>query len=720
METPPPLDDLSILWIGSLPCSQHFESLLLFTKIFQTIASSIPYMKKLRDEDQVFCVIATKFSTDNIAVLRTFRQITRFYILTEDKLDGYSCFSDVESLFSCLQKDISIYYRSLTAPWNVFSWNVNETSLRQLSTDNAAFVWHQLILDIIQKLPDIDQLEAKKEFLDECRLEYDNNNSMKRWIEQFDREFNSMEATMWYTRDIFVYKLLNRALRMQEVDIIYKCRFMLKQLCRQLAELHQLSIDLPIETVYRTQKCSLEEFEKLQNSQGRLIAMSSFLSTSIDEAVSMRFANTEGKEPDGAQWLLYKIAIPDDMKESHTFAYIGKTNVSANPSELEVLLAPGAVFQVDSVPELMVDGFVWCINLRLATNQQCEEIDKMMNSIRERHAHLPNTLLTLGAILAEIGYFNSSLRFYQTLLRQTLPQSSNLPYSLAACVYSDIAALYYERGQYNQAIHFADRALDIDWQCRPRNIMSLLKDCLNRGVILSESNRNVEAMCAFVCALILIQILENSQTSLHLTPRHNKEYVEVCGQLYNNIGMFAQKLGKFSAAFEYYEKCYVIFKDSNDMISCSKVRLNMATLHSQMKEYAEASPLFHEAIEIQKRVYPHSKHAILSKSYASLALCCANMGQHEEALQHISTSLDIELSQQPYNYVTLANCYHNFAVVRTMRNEYQEALKCVQDTLHYAQKAGLHNDHPDIQMYRQSIITVRMNLVTNAEQTISI
>ncbi|CAF4311229.1 unnamed protein product, partial [Rotaria sordida] len=220
---------------------------------------------------------------------------------------------------------------------------------------------------------------------------------------------------------------------------------MLQQLCRQLVEL-QLSEDLPIEIVYRVQQCPLEELEKLRNSQGHLIAMSSFLSTSIGEDVSMSFGNTDWDECDGKQCLLYKITVTPDAKRSHIFAYIGQKGFSINPDEMEVLFAPGAVFRVDSLPERIENESIWRINLSLATNKQCAEIEKTMNSIRERHAHLPNTLLTLGAVLAEIGDFNSSLRFYQTLLQKTSLEPSNLPYSLAACVYSDIGALYYERG----------------------------------------------------------------------------------------------------------------------------------------------------------------------------------------------------------------------------------------------------------------------------------
>ncbi|CAF1977441.1 unnamed protein product [Rotaria magnacalcarata] len=706
----PPLDDLSILWIDTSPPSERLASLVTFTTTFPTIQASLPYVEKLRRKDRVFCVLAQN-SSSNTCLLRAHSQIIRFYFLIDNGSKADYCFSDIDSLFRALQKDILLFYQSLTGPWNVFSRNVKEASLRQLSTDSAAFVWHQLLLDIIQKLPDEDDEEAKREFLAECRSEYSGNSAMKTWIDRFDQKYRTSDAIAWYTRDTFVYRLLNRALRMQEVDIVYKCRFMLKELCQQLARLQKSSDDLAIETVFRVQKVPLEELEKLRNSIGRLIAMSSFLSTSIGEEVSKAFGDTNENQCEGEQWLLYKITIAPDMERSHIFAYIGQNGFSVNPDEMEVLFAPGAVFRVDSIPELDAKVSVWCINLSLATHKQCIEIERTMNSIRQRHAHFPNTLLTLGAILAEIGYFNSSLRFYQTLLQKTLPQPSNLSYSLAACVYSDIGALYYERGQYDQAIHFTDRALEIDWRCRPRNTMSLLKDCMNRGLILSDSNRNAEAMYAFFCALILVQIMENSRSMHDSETRHSHEYTEVCGQLYNNIGMFAQKIGKFSAALRYYMKCDELLKGLDNMINRSKILLNIATLYNEKEDYSHALVFFNDAIEIQERVYPDQTHAILSKSYASVALCYANIGRSEEALCYISKSLAIEKSQTPLNYVTLADCYNSFGVIRTLRREFQEALQCVEQAYEYGRKAGLNDDHPDIQLYRASINTAHINLL---------
>jgi hypothetical protein len=41
-----------------------------------------------------------------------------------------------------------------------------------------------------------------------------------------------------YTRDTFLYRLLNHALRLQEIDVIWKFGFFIKDLHQQLVHLH--------------------------------------------------------------------------------------------------------------------------------------------------------------------------------------------------------------------------------------------------------------------------------------------------------------------------------------------------------------------------------------------------------------------------------------------------------------------------------------------------
>ncbi|CAF3290443.1 unnamed protein product [Rotaria sp. Silwood2] len=96
---------------------------------------------------------------------------------------------------------------------------------RDSCSKSATFMWYQLLTDILLKIPyddDNDVNGACKEMIDECRLYYADNESELRKIDDFEKYYNSEQALYWYTCDSFVYILLNRAFRTENIDVIFK------------------------------------------------------------------------------------------------------------------------------------------------------------------------------------------------------------------------------------------------------------------------------------------------------------------------------------------------------------------------------------------------------------------------------------------------------------------------------------------------------------------
>jgi len=93
---------------------------------------------------------------------------------------------------------------------------------------------------------------AKQEFLKICRLGYAGNTSGLRDIDEFDRDYDLHSPAWWYTRDIFVYRILNRALRDQNNEIICTMGFFVRDLHKQIEQLHSASLHEKL-TIYRGQ-----------------------------------------------------------------------------------------------------------------------------------------------------------------------------------------------------------------------------------------------------------------------------------------------------------------------------------------------------------------------------------------------------------------------------------------------------------------------------------
>ena len=174
-------------------------------------------------------------------------------------------------------------------------------SIRDLSKEHASFMWFQLLIEIFLKM---DQLDiAENEMIDECLSQYEDDLVEQTKIEDFRNSYDRTKAIWWYTRDCFLYRSLNKALRTENIDIIFKFRFFIQELYHQLKDASNIFanelIECEIETfsVHRGQSIAVEELEKIKHNINGLISFNTFLSTTIDRDVAIVYAGDGSGAP---------------------------------------------------------------------------------------------------------------------------------------------------------------------------------------------------------------------------------------------------------------------------------------------------------------------------------------------------------------------------------------------------------------------------------------
>ena len=175
---------------------------------------------------------------------------------------------------SCQNADSRADLLAIVPPISVFtetSSSLKEKSIRDLNKESATFMWFQLLIETLTRMP--LSSEAKDELLTECRQQYQNNPSEMNKIEQFENECSPANCIHWYTRDCFLYRLLNQAVRTENIDEILKFRYFIRQMTEQLSVLHKdyvemlRSLEFDSMTVYRGQTISAKELQKLRVRQ---------------------------------------------------------------------------------------------------------------------------------------------------------------------------------------------------------------------------------------------------------------------------------------------------------------------------------------------------------------------------------------------------------------------------------------------------------------------
>jgi hypothetical protein len=174
---------------------------------------------------------------------------------------------------------------------SIFSQHTDQIFIRHLSKENKQFIAFQLLLDMMLRL---DQtIYAKQEFLEFSRSKYQHDSTELKKIDDFEQNYQSEDAAKWYTKDCFLYRLLNQSLRIETIDSIIKMRYFINDLHNQLAQLQPSFIQsLNGEKnliLYRGQTMKIDELNEIKKNYGDLISMNSFLSATQDRKVAIFF-----------------------------------------------------------------------------------------------------------------------------------------------------------------------------------------------------------------------------------------------------------------------------------------------------------------------------------------------------------------------------------------------------------------------------------------------
>ncbi|CAF1199439.1 unnamed protein product [Didymodactylos carnosus] len=130
-----------------------------------------------------------------------------------------------QAVRQCDQDSISVSFVSAT-----------EASNRNFDQLDQSFMYTQILKEILLEIEYNEQ--SIKELAAYCRDHYLENPRELLIIDKFQREYHHQSPIWWYTYECFIYHMLNRALRTQEVDTIIKMGFFVRDLHRHIEQLH--------------------------------------------------------------------------------------------------------------------------------------------------------------------------------------------------------------------------------------------------------------------------------------------------------------------------------------------------------------------------------------------------------------------------------------------------------------------------------------------------
>lgn len=181
-----------------------------------------------------------------------------------------------DRLMERLKNDIRAIQRQLIN--TVDDENMSQKMFRLLVNESPGFLYLHLFKDIV--IAKSDRVATKKPMLDYCRTYYATNQAELRKIDRFDRTYQSEKAITWYTKPCFLYRIISKVLRTEDIELLYMFRFYTADLCSNLRKLK----------VYRGSRQSSQCIDILRANKDRIISMNGFLLTSKDKQIALTFS----------------------------------------------------------------------------------------------------------------------------------------------------------------------------------------------------------------------------------------------------------------------------------------------------------------------------------------------------------------------------------------------------------------------------------------------
>jgi len=691
----------------------------------------------ITDIERELCImLVSEFFFGIIAfIIPEVRQITSVYIYHHDKSLSKNSSSELQSKVKGIHTNITSICEALQKATQDFDRNSINISVVKPSDETAnkvsdlvdsSFMYTQLLKEIILTI-DFEQQHIT-EFLMYCREQ----SSELKHIDMIEKDYRPQQAIWWYTYSRLLYTMLNRALRLMEVDLIIKMGFFVRDLHNQIVALHLQQYskrhDKKTFTVYRGQGLSLKDFDDLKNAQGGLLSFNNFLSTSLDQEVSLAFAESNQGDPN-LIGILFQITI-DPSISSSIFANV--RDFGHFEEEEEILFSMHSIFRIQLVKK--IDGYdrLWQVNLTLV-HENNSQLHVLTERLRKETFPQTKGWYRLGTLLITLGQFDKAEQLFHIMFDQTMDQREK------AYIYSMLGMIKNDQGHYTEAIESYEKSLGILKKTLPENHPDLTTSYNNIGLVYNSMGEYSKALEYYGKSLEIMkkalpqdhpslatsynnigsvytrmgeysEALEYYEKSLEIMKKTLPENHPDLATTYNNMGLVYDSMGEYSEALEYYEKSLGILKKTlpANHPSLATSYNNIGSVYTRMGEYSEALEYYGKDLEIMKKAL-HENHPLLATSYNNIGLVYNSMGDYSKALEYYGKSLEISKKALPEYHPSLATSYNNIGFVYTSMGEYSEALGYFDRALDIWQ-LSLPSNHPNIQVVKESIDFIKKKL----------
>ncbi|UJR38413.1 hypothetical protein I4U23_031081 [Adineta vaga] len=664
------INDYVLFFSTPDPCMEYIKSVPK-EKIFLITSGyyALEYLDKIHSLIQI----------DSVFIFCVFR--SKYVPLMEKYSKIIDVFTEHKDLMTSLTNNVELVTKQ-AAVFGLFDGKQRPT--RYLTRESASFLWFQLLTDVLKSMTISDRNNSGiEEMLIHCQIYYRTNRLELNNIEEFRKIYKPEDAIVWYSKQSFVYRSVNKALRTEDIEALYTFRVYITHLRTQIAYEHdQLrrrcrNAKSNIIHLYRGLKMTNAEIAQMRDNVGGLISMNGFFSTSRDMEQAVRFATKPSQRNEVIGVLL---EIDGDVNlDKMIFADIAKFSIY--PNEQEVLFDLATVFKIVHA-EFDKGRNLWIIQLS-GVGKSSYTVNEYIKSIGKESDETNSTLL-FGRLMCDMGEYTKSEKYFKRILTSLPPNHKDIPN-----INFYLGRVCYLRGQYKQALESYEQALVLQkHEIEPeKQSLDIARTLHNIGNIYLDQKQTTKAMEYFEEALEmkrakLVDNLDHPSIATTLTA----------------IATIHRRRGNLTKALELYQQSYEMKKLAlpTDHPSIADSLNNLGIVYQEMDDYGQALDCYKKSLRIKQKTLPPT-HPSISATLNNIGIIYRKEGNYDQALSSYMQALEIEQLTLSSDNLDLADTFNNLCVLYYEQSQYEKALEMAESKMNILKKHFTDDDEQVIQ-----------------------
>ena len=488
---------------------------------------------------------------------------------------------------------------------------------------NDQFLRVQLLTDCLLRTE--ETTDDRTQLIQRCRKEYRGNRTELALIEEFQENYSSNRSIRWFTRQAFLSRMFNRAVRVHDIDLLFLFRFFIHDIERQL---RKNRYPHPVR-LYRAQLIPDDQVKAIKCAIGGFLMVNTFLSTTIDRQASLAsFDHLDGSRESHLQRVLFEIDADPRLTVAKPFANI--IWLSHCFGREEVLMTMGSIFRL---VEIHNDDDQLCIVRMVLCGDHDDELTGAFDQLRKQNPTKAMDSFSFGHVLYEVPTFDDAKKFYADLLAH-LPSD----HQDQASRHHALAYVAADKGDYDLSLEWYEKLLDSVVRSFDPNDSRLADGHQILGNMFWNKKDSKSALSSYQKAL---PIYKRAFGEHHLAVA---DCADKIGTIYENDKKYVQALNHYEKMLAIRERCLPPAHPDLATTHCKLANIRLLLCH-----YSLALEHYKSSLKIKISYLP-CDHVDVASDYRGMGNVYQAKGEVKRALMHYLKAAELYRNHLPSNH----------------------------------------------------------------------